>query len=206
MKDLDFLNLPAGFLQWAEKLPTARTYSPGEWIYREGQPAPLFYCLQEGKVRVFVTSEEGTEKTLTVYRTPAVLGEAAFFAGSLRSTSAQALEASRIVSIRRENVLTCFREQPDLALSMISSLSRTVRMLSGQIHQISFLPAEQRVADFLRQEGAGNRDVAYTHEQIAAFVGVSRVTVSRILARFRRQGILTTRYGAIRLLAPEKLP
>ncbi len=206
MADLDFLNLPAGLIQWAEALPSARTYRAGEWIYREGQPAPCFYCLQEGKVRVFVTSGEGIEKNLTVYTTPVVLGEAAFFDGSPRMTSAQALAPSRIVTIRRENILTCFREQPDLALAMISSLSRTVRMLSDQINQIAFLSAEQRIADFLRKEGKENPEVPYTHEQIAAFVGVSRVTVSRILARFRKQGILTTRYGTIRLLDPEKLP
>lgn len=206
MSDQDFLSLPAEFLSWAEALPTFRTYAAGELIYREGQQASHFYCLQQGKVRVFVTSGEGTEKNLTVYTTPVVLGEAAFFDGSARMTSAQALKPSRIVSISRENVLTCFREQPDLALAMISSLSRTVRMLSHQINQIAFLPAEKRVADFLRTEGVQGRKIPYTHEQIAAFVGVSRVTVSRILTQFRRQGILTTRYGSIQLLAPEKLP
>ena len=206
MADLDFLSLPAGFLSWAQTLPTVRSYAAGETVYREGQPAACFYCLLQGKARVFVTSGAGTEKTLTVYATPAVLGEAAFFDGSPRTTSAQTLEASRIISVSRDQMLTCFREKPDLALSMISSLSRTIHMLSRQINQMAFLPAEQRVADFLRREGERSRAISYTHEEIAAFVGVSRVTVSRILTRFRRQGILSTQYGGLRLLHPERLP
>ncbi|MCJ7834220.1 Crp/Fnr family transcriptional regulator [Cuneatibacter sp. NSJ-177] len=205
MADQDFLSLPAGFLSWAESLPLFRTCAPQELIYQEGQPARQFYYLKDGKVRIFVTSGEGEEKNLTVYRKNAIFGEAAFFDGSPRMTSAQALEVSHIVPITKKAVLTCFREQPDLALSMISSLSRTVRMLSDQINQIAFLPSEKRIAHFLQQEADENGLVSYTHEQIASSVGASRVTVSRTLAQWKKTGWIETEYGKIRILRPESL-
>lgn len=205
MTDRDFLSLPAGFLSWAETLPSSRTCVPQEFIYQEGQAAHQFYFLKDGKIRIFVTSGEGVEKTLTIYQKNAIFGEASFFDGSPRMTSAQALEVSHIVPITRKAVLTCFRDQPDLALSMISSLSKTVRMLSDQINQIAFLPAEQRIAHFLKQEADKNGVVSYTHEQIASFAGASRVTVSRKLAEWRKKGWIATEYGKIRLLQPQRL-
>lgn len=44
-----------------------------------------------------------------------------------------------------------------------------------------------------------------THEELAAALGVSRVTVSRILGEFAQEGYLQTGYGTIRLLHPKAL-
>ena len=155
-----------------------------------------------------MTSPEGIEKTITVYQNHALFGEAAFFDGSPRTTSARALVASRVVVIDRESILTCFREQPDLALSMICSLSRNVRMLSTQINEISFLPAEQRLARFLVEEsGCGVRQVSYTHEEIGSMIGSSRVTVSpAFCGAFAEQRLaIRTSYRKIEVLQPEQL-
>ena len=89
---------------------------------------------------------------------------------------------------------------------MICSLSRNVRMLSTQINEISFLPAEQRLARFLVEEsGCGVRQVSYTHEEIGSMIGSSRVTVSRILRTFAEQRLIRTSYRKIEVLQPEQL-
>ena len=202
---IDHFAPAAGLLRWAEAQP-GRRYENQAVIYHSGEDAGQFYCLIDGKVQIYMTSPEGIEKTITVYQNHALFGEAAFFDGSPRTTSARALVASRVVVIDRESILTCFREQPDLALSMICSLSRNVRMLSTQINEISFLPAEQRLARFLVEEsGCGVRQVSYTHEEIGSMIGSSRVTVSRILRTFAEQRLIRTSYRKIEVLQPEQL-
>ena len=198
VSSIDHFAPAAGLLRWAEAQP-GRRYENQAVIYHSGEDAGQFYCLIDGKVQIYMTSPEGIEKTITVYQNHALFGEAAFFDGSPRTTSARALVASRVVVIDRESILTCFREQPDLALSMICSLSRNVRMLSTQINEISFLPAEQRLA------GYGVRQVSYTHEKIGSMIGSSRVTVSRILRTFAEQRLIRTSYRKIEVLQPEQL-
>ncbi len=205
VSSIDHFAPAAGLLHWAEAQP-GRRYENQAVIYHSGEDAGQFYCLIDGKVQIYMTSPEGIEKTITVYQNHALFGEAAFFDGSPRTTSARALVASRVVVIDRESILTCFREQPDLALSMICSLSRNVRMLSTQINEISFLPAEQRLARFLVEEsGCGVRQVSYTHEEIGSMIGSSRVTVSRILRTFAEQRLIRTSYRKIEVLQPEQL-
>ena len=205
VSSIDHFAPAAGLLRWAEAQP-GRRYENQAVIYHSGEDAGQFYCLIDGKVQIYMTSPEGIEKTITVYQNHALFGEAAFFDGSPRTTSARALVASRGVVIDRESILTCFREQPDLALSMICSLSRNVRMLSTQINEISFLPAEQRLARFLVEEsGCGVRQVSYTHEEIGSMIGSSRVTVSRILRTFAEQRLIRTSYRKIEVLQPEQL-
>ena len=47
--------------------------------------------------------------------------------------------------------------------------------------------------------------IPYTHEQIAAITGMSRVSVTRILKQFREAGILRQSYRRIEILAPQRL-
>ena len=111
VSSIDHFAPAAGLLRWAEAQP-GRRYENQAVIYHSGEDAGQFYCLIDGKVQIYMTSPEGIEKTITVYQNHALFGEAAFFDGSPRSSSARAVVASRVVVIDRVSILTCFREQP----------------------------------------------------------------------------------------------
>lgn len=201
-----YLNLPREFPAWVETLHSQTCYRKNEQIYLEKEPAHHFYYLKSGHVRIYVSSANGTEKTLAVYRRNAIFGEAAFFDGSPRMSSARALCASQIIPIGRHEILAYLQEYPTQALSMIETLAKTVRSLSTQIHEISFLSANNRIARCLMAESdCGQKPVRCTHDEIAALAGCSRVTVSRALAAFREQGIIQTHYGEILILNAAKL-
>ena len=194
-----YWDLPQGLSDWAETLKTY-TYEKASQIYLETEDAHHFYYLKSGRVQIYVTSETGNEKTLVMYQKNAIFGEAAFFDGSPRTSSARTTTKCEIIPIGRHEILTFFQQQPAQALSMIESLARTVRNLSTQIHEIAFLPAETRIARFLLTESEnGTREIHYTHDEIASQVGCSHVTVSRALAEFRRAGAIETKYGKIRV-------
>lgn len=99
---------------------------------------------------MFLSSENGGEKTLTIQGPGSLLGEAAFFDGLPRVSSARALVRSEILPVRREQLTSYFREDPNLAMEMLRYLARTVRMLSDQVDNITFLQADRRIAVFSR--------------------------------------------------------
>ena len=94
---------------------------------------------------------------------------------------------------------------PELALAMMKYLARTVRLLSGQVDQMAFRPARWRVANYLLTLAGRDGVVSCTQEDVAAAVSVSRVTVSRVLGEFARQGWVELGYRTIRLAEPEPL-
>lgn len=187
--------------QVLEKKENVRLYPANQMIYRQGELAERFYYLKEGRVKIFFNSETGQERTLTLLEQGGIFGEAAFFDGLPRVSSAKTMEKSRIIPVSQALLLECFREEPMLAFQLLQSLSKTVRMLSNQVDHMTFLQADRRVARILAELSGGAqgaaRAVPCTQEELGNLAGLSRVTVSRVLREFARQGWIRTEYRKI---------
>lgn len=177
-----------------------RVYTPGQIIYLQGTQAEVFYYLLSGTARSYISSASGGERILTTHRSGDLMGEASFFDGCPRVSSAVAATECQVVSVDRQRLDQIFRIHPDLALPMLQYLARTVRLLSDHVDGMSFRPADQRVSRYLLTLPAeANGALRCTHEEIGAAVGVSRVTVSRVLGEFARRGWVETGYRSMRL-------
>ena len=141
------------------------------------------------------------ERVLNIYEPGALFGEASFFDELPRVSSAVALTPCQIVPIDRELVAQQIRQDPTLAMMMLKYLARTVRMLSAQVDEMAFRPAEQRIARYLLSLAPDmNGFVRCTQDEIAASVSVSRVTVSRVLNEFAQNRWLKTAYRRVTIL------
>ena len=199
------LDFPPGIWEaFARSRPPVRC-SPGYLIYLQDTEATCFYFLKSGKVKSYIQSEDGAERVLNVYSAGSLFGEASFFDGLPRVSSAAAVVPCEIVPIDRELVSQAFAKNPELALAMMKYLARTVRLLSGQVDQMAFRPARWRVANYLLTLAGQNGTVSCAQEDIAAAVSVSRVTVSRVLNEFARKGWVKPGYRTVSLLEPKEL-
>ena len=177
-----------------------RIYAAGQLIYLQGTAPDHFYYLQQGEVRSFLSLDSGEERVLTIHRTGDLMGEASFFDGCPRVSSADAQTECLVYAVNRHQLDAVFQRHPELALPMLQYLARTVRILSQHVGSAS-LPARQRIARYLLDQPAGFQgQLSCTHEEIGQGVGVSRVTVSRVLGQLAREGILQTGYGGVRVL------
>ena len=188
--------------QWAPLAEgrTPRRYAPGQLIYLQGTPATEFYYLIQGTARSFLSSESGGERVLAVHRAGDLMGEASFFDECPRVSSSEAVEPCLVIPVTREQLDGVFRQHPELALPMLQYLARTVGLLSRHVDDVTFRPAGQRVARYLLSLSEGAHVVQCTQEEIGFAVGLSRVTVSRVLADFSRLGLLRTGYRCVEIL------
>ena len=60
---------------FAQDRPSVRC-SSGYLIYLQGTEATCFYYLKKGKVKSFIQSEDGAERTLNLYQQGSIFGEA----------------------------------------------------------------------------------------------------------------------------------
>ena len=182
-----------------------RKYRAGRMVYLQGTRPECFYYLISGSVRSFISSPSGEERVLTVHRTGDLMGEASFFDGCPRVTSAMALEDCLILSVNRDQLDRAFQRHPELALPMLQHLARTVRTLSDHVGASS-LPAPQRVARWLlSQPAAEDGSIRATHEGIGQAVGLSRVTVSRVLGDLASKGLVRLGYRSVTVRNRESL-
>ena len=192
---------------FAKNLPT-RTYENDQMIYWQEEQADCYYCIKKGRVKVFLSSENGMEKTITIVE-QGILGEAAFFDHMPRVSSAKALVKTELIAINRNGLIKSFSQDPDLAVHLLELMAHRVRLLSEQVDNMTFLQADQRVAQALLRHAVPGEDgilqVNLTHEEIANLAGTTRVTVSKLLTRFAKNGWIGTRYRAVALKNPAAL-
>ena len=181
---------------FARNLPV-RTYEKEQMIYWQEEQADCFYCIKKGRVKVFLSSENGMEKTITIVE-QGILGEAAFFDRMPRVSSAKALVKTELIAINRNGLVKSFSQDPNLAIHLLELMAHRVRLLSQQLDNMTFLQADQRVAQALLRLSAPGEDGLPQ-------VNLTRVTVSKLLTRFAKSGWIDTRYRAVVIKNPAAL-
>lgn len=195
-----FAGLPCGARRpFAQDRPSVRC-SSGYLIYLQGTEATCFYYLKKGKVKSFIQSEDGAERTLNLYQQGSIFGEASFFDELPRVSSRRSPHPLRDRPHRPGAGHGGIYPEPGMAMAMLKYLARTVRLLSAHVDDMAFRPAEWRVAQYLLSAASGQDQVSCTQEEIASSISVSRVTVSRILNQFSRRGLVALGYRSISLL------
>ena len=190
-----------------ESMPMSRIYDTGRIIYSQGGSPDYFYYLKKGRVKIFITSENGSEKTLSVITEGAVFGEAAFFDGRERMSSAKAVTRSELILISKNILTDIIRRRPQTALELLRLQSNTIRLLSSQVDSIAFLSAKSRLCGFLLEcvAQSGSNVIHSTHEEIGSVIGSTRVTVSKLINELSKNGAIKTGYRKIQILSTDIL-
>lgn len=180
-------------------------YQKNSFIYYQGDAADCVYYVLSGQVRIFSQSPDGLEKTMAVFSRGNLFGKASFLEQIPRISSAQALEDCELIAVDRDMFRSAIRSRPEFALDLLRHFSGTIRILSRQVDRLAFLSADQRIARYLldRYYAEGRQaTLRCTHQDISDSVGVSRVTVSRVLGQLNW---LSTGYGEVHILDAEAL-
>lgn len=162
-----------------------RVVAKGTIVVAEGEPAPSMYLVHDGRLRVYVSDEDGREVELNQLGPGEYFGEL-MLGSSVRTATVQALEKSRLTMLARPVVEQVLRERGDLALHFIQNLVRRVQVLSRRVQGLSSMDVYGRMARLFGElavtEG-GRRWVgeALSQQAIADRVGASRGMVNRIL-------------------------
>jgi CRP-like cAMP-binding protein len=183
-----------------------RRFDKGESLFHEGDPADAFLIITAGSVKVFVTSERGTEMVLATLRPPEALGEVSLLDGGPRSASASALEPTTVLAVARSTLLVLIERERAVAEALLRASARLLRRLTGKAADLVFLDLEGRVAKLLvdmasergvRRETGVVLDLGVTQSDLAAMVGGSRQSVNQILHALSDLGYLDIHRRAV---------
>jgi CRP-like cAMP-binding protein len=180
-----------------------------DYLFHEGEPARGFYLMQSGAVNVHRVSGAGKEQVIHVFRPGESFAEAALASSTGYPAHARAVEPSTVLLIPKAPVLELIARRPDLALRMLGSMSVHLRVLVGMLDDLTLKDVESRLLNWLVKHGrhapGGIIPLPGTKRVLAAELGTSSETLSRTLARLRKQKLITVGTRSITVLAAAAL-
>jgi CRP/FNR family transcriptional regulator, dissimilatory nitrate respiration regulator len=176
-------------------IATPRRYRRGAAIFAEGEPGAGFHVVVEGRVKVFKLSPDGKEQILHVWGPGEPFGEVAALEGRPFPAHAEALEDCRTAYLPRAGLLELIRRSPEFALELLGELAGRLRRFAQMVESLALREVPGRLAAYLlllddRQGGAGRVELDLAKGQLANLLGTMPETLSRILARLAREGLL----------------
>jgi len=207
-----FVGVPLADLESIAGFTISKTLEKNDYLFHEGDPAQGFYIVQRGAVNVHRVTAAGKEQVIYIFRAGDSFAEVALASAVGYPADARAQESSSVLLVQKQGILDLLKRRPELALRMLGSMSSHLRVLVGQIEDLTVKDVQTRLANWLvkrcpdpQSESPVTIELTMTKRVLAAELGTISETLSRTLAKFREQKLLSVRAKAVTVLSPAKL-
>lgn len=180
----------------------------GEYLFRQSDDFESLFAVRAGCIKLFSVDDNGDEKVVGFFLPGEILGMDAIDS-KFHSASAIALSTASVCEIPYESVELLAGRIKNLQVHMYRLLSREIR--SDQELQLLLAKnnAEERIGAFLmnlsvryerRRLSPKEFRLDMTRSDIANYLGLAVETVSRVITRFQKAGILRAEGKSLEIL------
>ncbi len=157
-------------------------FSRNAEIYGEGEPADYFYKVMSGTVRTYKILNDGRRQVGAFYLPGDIFG---LEMGEEHAFSAEAINASKILVIKRSAVVGLATQDNEVARQLWALTGRELKRVQDHI-LLLIKTAQERVVSFLlemaaRMPGGNAFELPMSRQDIADYLGLTIETVSRTL-------------------------
>jgi CRP/FNR family transcriptional regulator, dissimilatory nitrate respiration regulator len=170
----------------------------GTLLFTQGERAEHFFFVRAGAIKLYRVSPNGGEKIIEIIRHRQTFAEAVTFLGTAGRypVNAEAVQQSRLIAFSQKPFRELLATSPDTCFGLLASMSRRLHMLVNQIESLTLQNATYRlVSHLLEQIPPGvqtSPEIVLTTPKstIAAHLAIQPETLSRILKRLVREGLI----------------
>ena len=183
----------------------SRHLKAGEALFVAGEPGDGCYRLEQGLLKVVVTSPQDEERILTMLAPGAIVGELAMLDDGPRSASVFAVRDCELSFISRAAFEERTIRHPEIYHHLIKVLATRLRETDDTVAAACFLTVQARLARALLQlrqhvgQDDGSGRVVIRHKisngDLAAMAGVARENVSRVMSDWKRNKVVARLSG-----------
>jgi CRP/FNR family transcriptional regulator len=119
--------MPAESLKAFDEIKSLGSYPRSTILFAEGRPVRGIYLLCDGRAKLSICSDTGKRLTLRVAGPGEVLGLGATLSNTPYEITAELLDNSQVVFVRRKDLMKFLREHREVCMEV-------VRMLSQDLH------------------------------------------------------------------------
>ena len=176
-----------------------RLVHAGDAIYQAGQAFTHLYVLNSGFVKMVNLSADGRDQIVSLKFRGDWLGFDGI-ADAVHDCDAIAMDTGEVWAIPYDALLVACASRPRLMAALHGAMSREIVGDRNSLMSVCTLPADARVADFLRGwaqslalRGLRTDQILLrmTRAEIGSYLGLTLETVSRALSRLAREGLIS---------------
>ena len=189
-----------------------RRLQRGALLIMEGDTPSAMYVLTDGFLRVFTTSLDGTEPTLTVLFPGDHVGELGVLDGAARSASVAALRASTMIEVRSDAFVAAYQGDGAISRTLVGHLAQRLRSTSERLTDLTILDLGARLAKYLGGEaesanarGSKRFELLLNQSELGQLLGGARQSINNVLATLERDGILTVEGRQVTVVDAQRL-
>ena len=160
-------------------------------LYEQFTTAPYVYTVRSGMLKLRVDLPNGGQRIVRLVRPGDVAGMETLV-GERYHHTAIALRDADVCRIPREVVMKLDQNSPAVHQALLQRWQRAVDQAEHCIVSLSTGPAEARMARLLIVLGcSGNQpETMPSREDMGALLGITTETASRVMAEFKRRGLV----------------
>ncbi len=180
-------------------------YPKNRLLIQKGEECDCLYIIKEGRVKIYISDEYGAEMILRFQGAGEYFGELALIDEGPRSASVATVDPCRLVYVGRARFEECLRDNPDISVKLICSMSKRIRDLTEDLSNCALKTVYQRMRMKLvklavEQDGRRVIPQRMTHQEIAGLVGSGREMISRLMKKLENGGYIEVRKKQISIL------
>lgn len=185
------------FLELVKEQTTSRSYADKQTIFAQGDAADAVFYIESGKVKLSVVSHRAKEAVIAILEKGDFFGEGSLAGQSLRTSSATAIQKTRLVRIRKERMVSLLQADAAYADHFLKYvLSRNMRIEADLVDQL-FNSSEKRLARLLLLLAHYGKESKrepvvpkLSQETLAEMIGTTRSRVGFFLNKFKKMGLI----------------
>ncbi len=185
-----------------EKVAIVLDKNKKDFLFFEGDKGDIIYFVISGVVKLFKTNKEGKEAVIHFVNPGEIFAEILFMMEFKYPVSAIMLEKGTVLGISAKELFKLVKTNPDFAVKFIGAMTKRLKYFVNLVENLRLSDVRQRFLHYLKtlQEKKGNCFVLPVPKgEIAALLGTTKETFSRLLKQLQEEGVLTVKGKTITL-------
>ncbi len=192
-----FRGLPATVVESALAHVVTRQHPANRVILLENDWGTSVYFILSGWVKIRTYNIDGKEVTLNIIGRGELFGEMAPLEEVPRSTDVITLTPTVVANLPATDFVNLVNTEPQAGIRLAKLMARRLRQLNRRL-RLREADSTARVADILLfladgqgKQGAGGIEIPnLPHRELSSLSGMARETVTRVLGKLERKGII----------------
>jgi CRP-like cAMP-binding protein len=201
-----FAGVPSSVTEEVLASARPREFASGDAVFFADDPKEQVLLLTDGRVKVSQFSESGKEVILRLIVPGEIISELTLVPGGTHSSTAQALQDCKVLAWDSASFNAALERFPELRKNADHILERRLEELTCRFLVVATKTASPRLAnglvhllDHVGERVGGHVEINVSQEALGQMTAMNSSSVCRLLATWKRQGIVKLRKETIEI-------